>query len=188
MLTMIVKMYLKAVRSGIEDEELKTEYIESKNKNKKVQIVSRIISLIVGAIFIAIMAFSIFLTVQNNRYYENVPTLKMVNSGSMSKKHPQNAYLVKNSLNDQFQTFDLILVYKVPEEKDLKVYDIVLYEVDGIDIIHRIIAIEEPNGNHPSERYFLCRGDANETSDRFPVHTWVSNNGSKTIEQLIAAL
>lgn len=170
MLTSIVKMYLKAVRSGIEDEELKAEYIEEYKKSKKVKVLGNVLTLIIGLVFISIMAFSIFLTVQNDRYYENVPTLKMVNSGSMSKKHPKNTYLDKNSLDNQFQTFDLVLVYKAPAEKDLKVYDVILYEVDGVDIIHRIIAIEEPMEGHPNQRYFLCKGDANETPDRFPVY------------------
>lgn len=36
-------------------------------------------------------------------------------------------------------------------------------------MIHRIIGIEEPNADHPNERYFLLKGDNNEIADRFPV-------------------
>jgi hypothetical protein len=52
---------------------------------------------------------------------------------------------------------------------DLKLYDVVLYEVDGILLSHRIVGIEEPNEKHPDQRYFLLQGDAVESPDRFPV-------------------
>jgi hypothetical protein len=87
----------------------------------------------------------------------------------MSEKHEKNDYLFNNDLNDQFQTFDLILTYKLPKEEDLKLYDIVVYEVDDILVIHRIVGIEEANDKH-SERYFLLQGDAIERPDRFPVY------------------
>ena len=53
--------------------------------------------------------------------------------------------------------------------KDLKLYDVVVYEVNGTLVVHRIIGIEEPNKNHPEERYFLLKGDASEYKDRYPV-------------------
>ena len=87
----------------------------------------------------------------------------------MSKKHENNTYLFENNLNDQFQTFDMILTYKIPPEEDLQLYDIVVYEVDGGLVVHRIVGIIEPNEFHPNERHFLLQGDAVETPDRFPV-------------------
>ena len=63
----------------------------------------------------------------------------------------------------------MLLTYEVPPEEALELYDIVVYEVEGKMVLHRIIGIEEPNLNHPNERYFLCQGDALERPDRFPV-------------------
>ena len=87
----------------------------------------------------------------------------------MAKKNPENEYLFDNKIDNQLQTFDLICTEKLPAEKDLKLYDIVVYEMDDILVVHRIIEIEEPNAAHPDERYFLMQGDAVETPDRFPV-------------------
>lgn len=100
---------------------------------------------------------------------ETVPTFKVVNSASMSKKHKDNKYLFENNLNNQFDTFDLILTYKLPDEMDLKLYDIVVYEVDDMLLVHRIVNIEEPNEKHPTQRWFLLQGDAVGNPDRFPV-------------------
>ena len=63
----------------------------------------------------------------------------------------------------------MIFVYEKPSQEDLKLYDIVVYEVDGVLLVHRIVQIEEPNQAHPNERWFLCQGDAVDAPDRFPV-------------------
>ena len=66
--------------------------------------------------------------------------------------------------------FDLIRVYSMPDEMDLQLYDIVLYEGDQGDLIlHRIVAIEEPNAKHPDTRWFTMQGDAVSGPDRGPV-------------------
>ncbi len=169
-LTALVKLYLRSLHAGLEDEIIKTEYDNSLKENKRNKFLGRTVSLVFEVIFLVLFVFAIIINIQKNMFFESIPTLKMVNSGSMSEKHEKNVYLAINNLNDQIQTFDLIFVYKVPEEKDLKLYDTVLYEVDGTYIIHRIVGIEEPNKDHPDERHFLCQGDANEYPDRFPVY------------------
>lgn len=90
-------------------------------------------------------------------------------SGSMSYAHAGNTYLTKNGLDDQIQIFDLILTRRLPAENELKLYDIVMYNLDGTPLIHRIIDIEEPCAAHPDERWFTTRGDANRLSDPHPV-------------------
>jgi multisubunit Na+/H+ antiporter MnhG subunit len=58
----------------------------------------------------------------------------------------------------------------MPDQFDLELYDVVVYENQlGDLVVHRIVGIEEPNGEHPNERYFSLRGDANPYSDEFPV-------------------
>ena len=70
------------------------------------------------------------------------PVTAIVDS-SMEEKNTKNSYLFNNNLNNQISAFDLITMYKIPKEEDLKLYDIVIYEVDGILVIHRIVGIEE---------------------------------------------
>ena len=87
----------------------------------------------------------------------------------MSYKNAKNAYLFENGLDDQFDTFDVVLTYKLPPAEELKLYDVVLYEVGGTPVIHRIVGIEAPNERH-EDYYFLLQGDAIENPDRFPVY------------------
>ena len=168
MVLTVLKLTLKLIRSGANDKEILAEYEKTQGKKKKCAL-DCISSVLLCAILIAIFAFSTYVGCTKNVYFKDVPTFKIVNSSSMEKKNEKNEYLFDNNLNDQFSTFDLILTYKLPEEKDLKIYDIVVYEVDGILIVHRIVNIEEPNERHPNERWFLCQGDAISSPDKFPV-------------------
>ena len=164
----LVKMTLKMIKHGLEDDKIKEEK-EKTEKKGKCTCLDKVISTIAGVLFIAVFIFSSYVNLQQNSTFEKIPTLRIVSSASMSHKHKDNKYLVENDLNNQFQTFDLIFTYKLPKEEDLKLYDIVVYEVDGMLVIHRIVGIEEPNNDH-KERYFLLQGDAVERPDRFPVY------------------
>lgn len=169
MLAMIVKSSLRLIRIGSEDEKIKAEAKKAQAKKCKVKGLDYALSLILCVVICAIFAFSLYVNLHKDSFSDKVPTFQVVQSGSMSKKHEDNSYLEKYNLNDQFQTFDIILTYKAPEEREIKLYDIVVYEVEDTLIVHRVIGIEEPNVNHPNERWFLCQGDANNRSDRFPV-------------------
>ena len=163
----IVKQSIRLTKHGVDDEKIKTEYFKSlkKKKSKMDCIFSFVVCIILAAVFI----FSLFVGCSTDTYSSDAPTFRVVNTGSMEKKHKKNEYLVENNLNDQIATFDLIIVYKAPKEEDLKLYDIVVYEVDDIMVVHRIVEIEEPNQYHPNERWFKLQGDAVENPDRFPV-------------------
>ncbi len=167
--SVVMSFYVRLVRAGLEDKDLEEEYgvaLQTKGKGKWRKAVS---SALFAVFFLVFFGITIALNVMGNVFFADIPTLKMVNSGSMSQKHVKNTYLVENNLDDQFNTFDLVLLYKAPEEMELQLYDVILYEVDGAYVIHRIVKIEEANEEHPNERYFLCCGDANEYADRFPV-------------------
>jgi len=167
MLTTIYKMSLRLIRCGEEDENIKTEYW--KKPKKKNSILDCVVLAVLSAALILSFAFSMYARISEYSYHESIPTVTVVKSGSMATKHKDNDYLVKNNLNDQVQTFDLILLYKAPGPFDIKLYDIVAYEVDGILVLHRVVGIEEPNAQHPDERYYLIQGDAVGRPDRFPV-------------------
>lgn len=156
------------IKHGLEDENIiKQKQIEERKRKR--YCLDNILSAIISILFIAAFLFSTYVNLQENSTFEHIPTLRIVNSASMAEKHKDNKYLTTNNLNDQLQTFDLIFTYKLPAEEDLELYDIVVYEVDDILVIHRIVGIEEPNNSH-KERYFLLQGDAIERPDRFPVY------------------
>ncbi len=167
-ITIIAKQTIKLIKLGAEDEKIIDE--ETKKKNTKVsKTFDYIVTGILSLIFIFFFCSSLYINCTQNTYFENTPTYKVVKTASMSTKNEKNKYLFENDLNDQIQAFDLIATYKLPAEKDLKLYDIVVYELDGVLLVHRIVQIEEPNASHPNERYFRCQGDAVTSPDRFPV-------------------
>lgn len=165
----ITKLMIRLIRSGAEDENLLKEYNCKKEKRLSIRIVDFLVSTVVCLLLIVAFTFSMFVNLQENVYFKNIPTLKVVTSSSMSFKYKNNDYLFENSLDDQVERYDLIFTYRVPAEKELQLYDIVVYEVEDVMVLHRIVGIEEPNEKHPNERYFLCQGDAVEYPDRFPV-------------------
>ena len=169
MITTIAKLTLKTIKCGAEDEKIKKEYFKTLSKSKKGKGIDCMLSLLLCLILCAVFAFSLFVGFREKSYSDTMPTIKVVQSDSMKTKHEKNTYLDENDLNNQFSRFDIVLTYKVPDQFDLELYDIVVYEVNGMDVIHRIVQIEEPNQYHPNERWFRLQGDANESPDRFPV-------------------
>ena len=167
----LTRMSLKLVRCGAEDKQIIKEYKKAQRKGSKKggNAIDFVFSMIFCAFFVCIFAFSLYLNTTKFSCCDTIPTFKVVNSGSMSEKNEKNKYLFENNLNDQFDTLDLILTYKLPDEFDLKLYDIVVYEYDGDLIAHRIVGIEEPNEKHSKTRHFLMQGDAVGSPDKFPV-------------------
>ena len=172
-ISIITKQMLRIIRSGHDDPRILHEYdMESKKGklNKIGQFLSGVVSVVVCLAFLAMFASSLF--VKNSpelRKYTNDTAYHVVKTDSMETKNEKNTYLVANNLNNQIKTFDIIQTQSLPNEMDLKLYDIVVYEVDNMLIVHRIVEIEEPNAQHPDCRYFKLQGDAIESPDRFPV-------------------
>lgn len=171
MLVYIVKQGIRLIRCGEEDEKIRKEYERglSRKPNRFAQVVSTVLSVLICVMLLIFFVFSICTKIGGCACLGNIPSYKVVNSGSMSVKNEHNDYLFENGLNDQIQTFDLIQIHKLPGEFELEIYDIVVYEVDDILVVHRIVDIEEPNEKHPDERWFTLQGDNVENPDRFPV-------------------
>ncbi len=166
----LVKMRLLLVEYGEYDVEIAREYIREDFHNTKVwKTVAFVANIVLCAIFVAIFVFSLFVNTREDSFSDTFPTLRVVLSSSMSEKHENNTYLDANGLDDQFSAYDLILTYKIPDEYDIKLFDVVVYEVDGTLVVHRVVGIEEPDPTHPDCRYFTLQGDANGGIDRFPV-------------------
>ena len=168
----ITKQSLRIINGGLDDEKIVSNYTkksETKNKTKYAKLADIIVSSVVCLLFAIVFISSIAIQCTENFCCSKIPAYRVVQTGSMAEKNEKNTYLFKNNLNDQIQTFDLIRTEKLPDQFDLKLYDIVVYEVDDILLVHRIVGIEEPNQYHPNERYFRLQGDAVEAADRFPV-------------------
>lgn len=170
MLHYIIKLTLKSIKHGLEDERIITEYQKNKGRGCFSDILCRIISGILLTAILVVFVVSVFVQISAKHIGSTgFATPKVVLSPSMSVKHKDNTYLEENGLNDQFDTFDLIFVEQLPGEFDLELYDIVVYEYYENLIIHRIVGIEEPNEKHPDCRHFMLRGDAAKYSDEYPV-------------------
>ena len=168
----IVKLLVRIIRAGLEDEKIKKEYLKQQRLGKKVktsEIFDKIISGLFGVLFLVVFVFSVGMSITAEKMVGDIPVARVVQSGSMSKKYEKNTYLFDNDLNDQIQTFDIIVTEKLPDEKDLKLYDIVVYEVDDVLVVHRIIKIEEANDKHPDCRWFTLQGDNVQYPDKTPV-------------------
>ena len=152
--------------------DLKTEYdkyVKNQKGNKALSTLDRVVSLCLFVIVLSAFIFALCTNVNGDKKVGDTPVLQVVQSGSMSyKSEYNNKVFGKDEIDNQIQVFDLIVIHKLPAAEDLKLYDIVVYEVENTLIAHRIVGIEEPNDKH-SERYFLLQGDAVANPDRFPV-------------------
>ena len=165
----IFSLSKKNILYGAEDQRIIREYKKRKLKKGATNLVGRFFSISLVITLCFILGASIVINVTDSSATSEFATVRVVESNSMATKNENNKYLFENNLDDQFQMFDLIITHKMPAEDELELYDIVVYEFDDILVIHRIVAIEEPNESHPDCRYFMLKGDANTNDDRFPV-------------------
>ncbi len=168
----ITRFSVRLIRSGAEDERILAEHRKKQNKksNKVIKIVDYAFSGIVCLVLVVVFICSLFVGCSKKPDGDTFSSAyRVVRTDSMARKNSKNTYLTENGLNDQIQTFDLIRTEKLPDEMELELYDIVVYETDDMLIIHRIVEIEEPNAAHPNCRYFRLQGDAIDSPDRFPV-------------------
>lgn len=171
-ISIITKLSLRLINSGAEDENILAE--EEKNRAKRTKskhgkFFDYVLSGVVCLVFVLMLIGSLVIRCTENSRCGFLPTYRVVKTGSMAQKNEKNTYLDSNNLENQIQMFDLIRTEKLPDEMELELYDIVVYETDGMLIIHRIVGIEEPNESHPDCRHFRLQGDAVDYPDRFPV-------------------
>ena len=168
LISYVARAEIKFIKFGHRDEALKKE-LNKKKPSRAFVLIGRIFSALLCLALIAVFALALYVRTTEDKAANGIPSVKIVKSESMAEKHSKNTYLFLNRLDDQFQMFDLVICHHLPPEDELKLYDIVVYERDGVYVIHRIVGIEEPNEKHPNERQFLLQGDAVASPDSFPV-------------------
>ena len=171
MVVYVVKVNCKLISLGAEDDKIKIEYEKNQKRAKSIfaKIIDKIVLGFFVLVFIALFGLGVSITVRENNVVGKIPSLKVVQSGSMAYVNEYNRYVNEEDVTEHIQTFDIVAIHELPAVEDLKVNDIVLYEIDGLLLVHRIVAIEPPNKEHPDEIHFLLHGDANELPDKFPV-------------------
>ena len=172
MMLIIVAKEIKAITYGIEDDKITKEY-EKHNKRRAsittTNIVVKVLLLVITIIAVIFFVWSSALRFRDPEVKGDVAMPRVVLSDSMSYQRESNKYLEENGLDDQFDTFDIVFMRDLPDEFELELYDVVIYELRDELIIHRIVGIEEPNEQHPDHRLFELRGDAVKNSDEFKV-------------------
>ena len=175
MIIYIARLKATIITNGLEDGKIKEKLTKKLNSratkfNAIMEKAGTVFSMLFCALLCLFLIFTSVFSCNGDGVVETMSAIKVVASTSMSAKYENNKYLFENSLNDQLQMFDVVLLHKLPKEEDIQLYDIVVYEhISGALLIHRIVGIEEPNDTHPDERYFILQGDAVHYPDTFPV-------------------
>lgn len=166
-----VKSSITQVENGSKDIELIDKIVyENQPKVQKRQkgwnITKNIIYYLVLVILIPIFAFGIYSRVSSGVASFGNYTVLVVGSGSMSEKNEANTYLEINHLDNQLQTYDMVVMKKV-DESEISLYDIIAFKNnEGQIIIHRIVG---NNTVRNGVRLYETRGDANNVSDSYLV-------------------
>lgn len=169
LLASVIKLTVRTIRSGLDDEALLKEKSEAEAQSRKARIFDQLLSVCGSLVLTLLLVVTLLVNVGGLLLSDHIPVMQVVKSDSMAQKNSGNTYLTEHTLDDQIEMFDIVFTHKLPDEFDLKLYDIVVYQTEELQIIHRIVGIEEPNEAHPGERRFILQGDAVDSPDRFPV-------------------
>lgn len=116
------------------------------------------------ALVIPLFGLSLYSRIKNNVTKIGDNFIMVVASGSMSFKNEANDYLVTHNLNNQFATYDMIVLTGVKSSSQLRQYDVIAFRNDkGINVIHRIIETDYSEG----EVRYTTRGDSNSATDSY---------------------
>lgn len=153
------KKYLKEYDPD-EDESF-IDYTKRKRKNARYNSIAlNIVDWVICIFCVAVVIFSCYLKSQHQQLFIGDSSLMVVETGSMATVNDFNDYIEENNLDDQIPQSSLITITRVKDPSDMKIYDIYAFEVDDNIIIHRLIDINEVDG----ETVYVFRGDANSGS------------------------
>ena len=153
--------------SGKCDVELIEETILTNIKNSKRyrRILRRVKQVLLGALIVLLIPFlalSVYSKVVHGVAMINGQGVIAVASGSMSFKNAENPYLA--NINNQFNTYDMIVLEKPERESDIALYDVIAYVNDkGENIIHRVVGFQQTARGMS----YITRGDSNNADDLY---------------------
>lgn len=157
-------------RAGKKDVELIEETIYDNIKSaSKYRLVARRLKqaffYVAIAILIPFLVLSLFTKLSTGVAMIGGRGVIVVASGSMSEKNPKNPNISALSRYDnQFETYDLIVLEQINSQDELKTYDVIAFTNDeGVNIIHRIVGKE---GSGENLKY-VTAGDANNANDPY---------------------
>ena len=169
--TILYRTYAKSAvaeyESGKCDVELIDETIISNIKNAKkhrrvLRRVKQVLFWVVLALLVPFMLISVYSKIVDGVAMINGHGMIAVASGSMSEKNSANPYLA--NIDNQFNTYDMIMLKKVESPSELQLYDVIAYVNDeGVNIIHRIVGFQQTS----SGVRFVTRGDSNNADDEY---------------------
>ena len=145
------------------DEAIYERKPEVKRRKNFIRILRRVLFWLAVIVITPTFIFAVYSRIMGGVPMFGDKAIMVVASGSMSEKHPTNASYL-SSYDNQFNTYDMIILEKVETSADLKKYDVIAFvNDDGVNIIHRIIGIEYgANGVK-----YTTRGDANDADDKY---------------------
>ena len=127
---------VEAVESGEEDAELIYEEAMGKREKtlpqKLLHYGGKALSYLVLVVLVGVFAWSLAARFMGTEMSlgGNIPLV--IVSGSMSYKNEDNQYLYDNDLDNQFQTYDIIVVNQTASPDDIELYDVIaFYSSDG---------------------------------------------------------
>ena len=141
------------IMSGKRDIELMDEVIYEQQANvRKKKKITAVIKTVIFYSFLALViplfAFALINRIQGNATTLGDKTIMVVASGSMSY--------------NQFDQYDIIVLQRVEKPEQIQLYDVIAFRAsDGTNIIHRIVKVENKNGEYS----YITQGDARPASD-----------------------
>ena len=169
--TILYRIYAKSAvaeyQAGKCDVELIDETILTNIKNAKphrriFRRVKQVLFWVLIAILVPFLLISVYSKVANGVAMINGHGMIAVASGSMSEKNSANPYL--ENIDNQFDTYDMIMLKKVEKPSELQLYDVIAYVNDeGVNIIHRIVGFQQTSAGVR----FITRGDSNNADDEY---------------------
>ncbi len=158
---------IESVSSGKEDIDLIDNAIvlekeKKKNSKKFFKVLGKVFSYIILGIVLIVFGISLYSKIRGNTIVFGNSTLVVIASGSMSEKN--NDYVKNNpSLNNQFDTYDIIGITRYSSQDQVKLYDVIAYKnKKDVTIVHRIVEIKKDSEGND---VYLTQGDSNLASD-----------------------
>lgn len=71
-----------------------------------------------------------------------------------------------NSMSPKINKGDAVILQKIDDKNDVKVGDVIAFEMDNKLVIHRLVEIEK---EHDGNTYYRTRGDANNGNDKIDI-------------------